>query len=97
MACFYADGEAFLIDSLALDWVTFNSSGGVASYGIDHPSVTSNEFYIGVAFITGIGGFYFDRFGLVSIHVSSQPLKARASSLTLPCELDRLWIFDQHR
>jgi hypothetical protein len=56
MTCFYADGEAYIVNALALDWVTLNSSGGVASYGIDHFITTPTSFYIAVAFITGIGG-----------------------------------------
>jgi hypothetical protein len=32
-----------------------NSSGGVASYNIDHYITTPAGFYVGVAFITGLG------------------------------------------
>jgi hypothetical protein len=54
MTCFYADGEAYLVNALALDWVTLNSTGGVASYGIDHFLTTSTGFYMRVVFL-GIG------------------------------------------
>jgi hypothetical protein len=64
MTCFYPDGEAYLVNALALDWVTLNSTGGVAGFGVDHPNTTTNGFYVAVAFITGFGWFLVAYFAL---------------------------------
>ena len=31
---------------LSPDWITLNSTGGIASYGVDHPNTTSTGFYM---------------------------------------------------
>ncbi|KAI9007677.1 hypothetical protein DFJ74DRAFT_711926 [Hyaloraphidium curvatum] len=57
MTCFYADGEAYIVNALAFDWITRNASGAIVQYDIDHFNTTSTGFYVAVAFITGIGWF----------------------------------------
>ncbi|KAI9008474.1 hypothetical protein DFJ74DRAFT_772890 [Hyaloraphidium curvatum] len=55
--CSLSSGEEFVAGVLQFEWVIRNASNAVVGFGIDHPAVTPTSFYVGVAFVQGVGWF----------------------------------------